>query len=113
MSSDNVEPVLGTQCCCGRIKECDEPVIMNDYCHEPLGPEGNFCGPFSHHQIRDLHKHCDKLEKALKWYHSRIVDMSNPKASAMYIEAVFTELLLDGGTRGNFALPKDEESSSE
>ena len=51
------------QCCCGRFKELNEPVVTNNIRHEPFGPEGAFCGQKEHHDIRDLLKENEKLKK--------------------------------------------------
>ncbi len=95
------------QCCCGRIHDCDEPVIMNEYCHEPLGPEGNFCGPQKNHTLRDQNLRIDELEVILEYYVAKVEDISKPKATATYIEAVFTEMILDAGKRGRKVLSKN------
>ena len=52
---------MAGQCCCGRISECEEPVLFNEHVHEPLGPEGAFCGPASHHTIRDQDREIKRL----------------------------------------------------
>lgn len=39
-------------CCCGRLPHLSEPLIINDYCHEPAGK--GFCGPKYKHELRDL-----------------------------------------------------------
>lgn len=54
-----------SQCCCGKYKELDEPIIHNTMCHEPLGPVGNFCGPYTSHIIRDQQTMLDKMAEAL------------------------------------------------
>ena len=51
-----------SQCCCGRFKELDEPIIINDKMHEPLGREGAFCGPFINHQLRSALNTIDSLK---------------------------------------------------
>ena len=50
------------QCCCGRFKDLDESLIINDKVHEPLGPPGNFCGPFISHKVRWLEDSINSLE---------------------------------------------------
>jgi len=42
-----------SQCCCGKYT-ISQPLTLNGYRHEPLGPEGNFCGDSIQHEIRDL-----------------------------------------------------------
>ena len=59
-------------CCCGRYKNLSEPVIHNDYMHEPLGPEGNFCGPVVNHTIRFLESKIESLEVELKTLKSKV-----------------------------------------
>jgi hypothetical protein len=54
------------QCCCARYKELSEPVVNNDYLHEPLGPRGNFCGPRIQHELRDARRRIEKLEAERK-----------------------------------------------
>jgi hypothetical protein len=49
------------RCCCGRIRDCTEPLIINDTLHERLGDEGAFCGPVDHHIIRDQEKEIARL----------------------------------------------------
>ena len=56
---------MSNQCCCGRTKPCDEAYIHNDTKHEPLGPEGNFCGPVVHHTLRDALKENESLRSEL------------------------------------------------
>ncbi len=70
---------MADQCCCGRIKGCDEPVVLNDYMHEPLGPEGAFCGKVSHHDLRDLHIEVERLREVIREI-ARIVE--NPDSHA-------------------------------
>jgi hypothetical protein len=53
---------MSAQCCCGRYKPCDEPVLHNDQKHEPLGPEGNFCGLYVDHELRDARAKIRELE---------------------------------------------------
>ncbi len=51
------------RCCCGKITDIDEmPMVLNDYQHEILGPERNFCGPKKNHLIRDLQARVETLE---------------------------------------------------
>jgi hypothetical protein len=95
------------QCCCGRIHDCDEPVRFNEYVHEPLGPEGNFCGPAKNHTIRDQDLRINELQLMLEYYVEKVEDISKPKASAHYIEAIFTEMILDAGQRGRKVLDKN------
>lgn len=47
---------MSKQCCCGRIEPCDEAFMFNNTVHEPLGPDGNFCGPYVSHRTRDLER---------------------------------------------------------
>jgi len=54
------------QCCCGKYKNLSEPLICNDYQHEPLGPSGNFCGPHLHHRLRDLENTVARLRDQLQ-----------------------------------------------
>lgn len=51
-------------CCCGK-KEIDEPIIVNDYRHEPFGEAGAFCGPAYKHEIRDAHNKIEALQAEL------------------------------------------------
>lgn len=61
------------RCCCGQLNlEDDGPSIHNDYQHEVLGPEGNFCGPKINHDIRDLRERVFELEKELDQAHALI-----------------------------------------
>lgn len=53
------------RCCCGK-KQIDEPIIINNYVHEPFGPVGNFCGPLKDHKIRDLQNRIIELEETIK-----------------------------------------------
>ncbi len=57
------------QCCCGQKRfEKGDPVTRiqhNDYVHEVLGPEGNFCGTAIAHNISDAEKEIVMLENAL------------------------------------------------
>lgn len=55
-------PTLGP-CCCGRIKELSEPLIINLYVHERLDEPGAFCGPVHSHDFRDLEAERDRLLK--------------------------------------------------
>ena len=48
-------------CCCGRIKELSEPLIINGRMHERLGEPGSFCGPVHSHDFRDLEAERDRL----------------------------------------------------
>ena len=50
------------RCCCGQ-KNIKEPLIINGYRHEVLGPEGNFCGLAHHHELRDAINRYKKAEK--------------------------------------------------
>ncbi len=70
---------MADQCCCGRIKDCDEPLIINDYMHEPLGPEGAFCGKVSHHDVRDLRIEFRRLREVI-FDISRIVENPDDRA---------------------------------
>jgi len=56
------------RCCCGK-KDIEEPVFVNDYVHEPYGPEGNFCGPMHSHEIRDLLAEVEQLRTDIKYVH--------------------------------------------
>ncbi len=47
----------------------------------------------------------EKLRSALAWYQERVQSICKPEASADYIEAIFTELMLDAGKRATDALP--------
>ena len=51
------------RCCCGRIEDFTEPVIMNDRMHERLGDPGAFCGPVYKHDIRDLTADNERLRQ--------------------------------------------------
>ena len=53
------------RCCCGRIKDFDSPVILNDIKHELLGPDGNFCGPLLHHDLHDLRNENEMLKDTM------------------------------------------------
>jgi hypothetical protein len=50
------------RCCCGE-KDIDEPILINDYRHEPLDWDDSFCGPSYKHEIRDLNKEICRLRK--------------------------------------------------
>lgn len=49
------------RCCCGRIVEWVEPVIINGIRHERLGDDEAFCGPELNHAVRDLSNEVDRL----------------------------------------------------
>lgn len=53
-----------TRCCCGKY-EISEPMGINNITHEPLGPEGNFCGPYIHHLLRDLEAEKEEAERSV------------------------------------------------
>jgi len=53
------------RCCCGRIEDWTEPVILGERLHERLGGEGAFCGPVLHHDLRDQKQEIKKLRAAL------------------------------------------------
>ena len=55
------------RCCCGK-KDISEPIIINDYVHEPFGVEGNFCGPLDKHDIRDLTNKVEELSRITTQY---------------------------------------------
>ncbi len=38
---------------------------FNEYLHEPLGPEGAFCGPASHHTIRNQDREIERLRNMI------------------------------------------------
>ncbi len=52
------------RCCCGNFQELCEgmSVMVNNYIHQPLGPEGNFCGPKERHDLRDAKARIADLE---------------------------------------------------
>ncbi|NOR27543.1 MAG: hypothetical protein GQ540_03325 [Lutibacter sp.] len=56
---------MSLQCCCGRYKDIDEEFISNGFVHQPLGVEGNFCGPVDKHTIKYLKAKITELEKEL------------------------------------------------
>ena len=43
-----------TACCCGRIKDLSDALMITDTVHEVLGVDGNFCGSLNDHAIRDF-----------------------------------------------------------
>ena len=55
--------------------------------------------------VREANAAIEKLRSALIWYQERVQSICKPKASATYIEAIFTELTLDAGKRATDALP--------
>lgn len=57
---------MSARCCCGKIEDCAESIWTNETRHEPLGPEGNFCGPGHFHEIRDLKRQLAEALDALK-----------------------------------------------
>ena len=59
------------RCCCGRIEDWTEPLILGERLHERLGDEGAFCGPVLHHDLRDQEQEIERLRKALMWAFDR------------------------------------------
>ena len=53
------------RCCCGRIKDWTEDVIINGRLHERLGGEGSFCGPVDAHTTRDQQRELIRLRLLL------------------------------------------------
>lgn len=64
------------QCCCGRFKELDEPIIINDKMHEPLGPPGNFCGPYISHVVRGQDRLINELQSEVAELREAISDIA-------------------------------------
>lgn len=54
------------RCCCGRVKDWTEPIIIDDIQHERLNDPRAFCGPWRHHAIRDLTAENERLWTILK-----------------------------------------------
>jgi hypothetical protein len=46
-------------CCCNKIIDFEEPIVINDIVHEKSGPAGNFCGSLINHELRDLRNKLD------------------------------------------------------
>ena len=49
------------RCCCGRIKNFTEPIIIGPTLHERLGDDGASCGPVNNHITRDQGREIEKL----------------------------------------------------
>ena len=59
---------MADQCCCGRYKPLDEPLVTNETLHEPYGEPGAFCGSVTTHELRELRALIDAIAEALGWH---------------------------------------------
>ncbi len=55
---------MAEQCCCGKYKPLSEPLIVNDYLHEPYGEPGAFCSSVQTHELHDLREKVTSLESS-------------------------------------------------
>ncbi len=66
MATPDYQPGSSAErCCCGRITDYTEPLIINGRLHERLGDEGSFCGPVDAHTTRDQQRELIRLRLLL------------------------------------------------
>lgn len=80
------------RCCCGK-KDIEEPLIVNDYMHEPLDMENSFCGPAYKHELRDLYAEVDRLKTKLSIKEKKETDNGEPVTGCFH--TAISQLLAD------------------
>ena len=83
------------RCCCGK-KDIDEPIVINDYMHEPMDKKGSFCGPYINHELRDRREEIERLRVAEKILWQVAMTIGQCKNNEHNLPDSFDDQLVDG-----------------